>query len=422
MTESAVTFAVDAGRVEQVPDRVPSPPVASFDGVALGIHPAGAGMVVFATEKSTDSATQLLHSGAEIEVRAGSRAVVVRGLSACASYEAVRNRGVEEAQVGLDMLCASGVAVLVLDDIDSEHFAWWADSAGTVGRISSQVRLRIRGGLPTILLNGVPPPVPQPVWHESERYFRHAQATSDLFDAFRNLYLALESILSTLKPQQTEGEGAWFRRALVTAHGALTGGLAPFCADPSSSDPSRELYDELYLQIRNMVFHAKRGRPVLLPFDAPGRLSVQQVVERIAKLYLALLEHVSGVRFRTAFMFRGAFRAGYDAYPINRIYFSASEDPVDPNATLVPVDSIGVDARRAREYDEPWTVAFSASTTPADLAALPWVVKVVAAIGEEPAFAEDLEGRLDPSGLDRLEVVIAVRGENSRMVRTRYVS
>lgn len=48
------------------------------------------------------------------------------------------------------------------------------------------------------------------------RHFRLSQTTSDLFDAFRNLYLALESLLSTIAPMRlhpdgrpAEGEGVW---------------------------------------------------------------------------------------------------------------------------------------------------------------------------------------------------------------------
>jgi hypothetical protein len=45
-----------------------------------------------------------------------------------------------------------------------------------------------------------PPPRPPATWHESMRYFRLAQVTDDLFDAYRNLYLALVSLLTKLAP------------------------------------------------------------------------------------------------------------------------------------------------------------------------------------------------------------------------------
>jgi len=48
------------------------------------------------------------------------------------------------------------------------------------------------------------------------RFFRVSQTTDNRFDAFRNLYLALESILSKIAPVKSrangrsdEGEGEW---------------------------------------------------------------------------------------------------------------------------------------------------------------------------------------------------------------------
>ena len=139
-------------------------------------------------------------------------------------------------------------------------------------------------------------------------------------------------------------------------------------------------------------------------------------------MYLALLEQVVGVRFRTAGIFQAEFRRAYETAPINRICFSASEEPLDAKAETVDADAIGTAARRAPEHDEPWTVAFCASITPGELARIPWVRKVTAAADDQPYIAEDLEGRLDLSGLDRVEVVMAIRGENSRTVRMRYIS
>ena len=67
-------------------------------------------------------------------------------------------------------------------------------------------------------------------WHESMRYFRISQITTDMFDAFRNLYLALESLLSHIAPvrlrpngRPDEGEGQWAKRALQAASVLLQG-------------------------------------------------------------------------------------------------------------------------------------------------------------------------------------------------------
>ena len=46
-----------------------------------------------------------------------------------------------------------------------------------------------------------------PPWHSSMRYFRMAEVTDDLFDSFRNTYLALESLLSEIEAMQQRSNG-----------------------------------------------------------------------------------------------------------------------------------------------------------------------------------------------------------------------
>jgi hypothetical protein len=112
-----------------------------------------------------------------------------------------------------------------------------------------------------------PQPEPNPlVWHESFRYFRLSQITDDLFDAYRNAYLALESVLSSIAPQPTnpagkvtEREGDWFKRALIEADK-----IVPLASVVPSgiADPVQRLFDELYVNMRSAMSHAKSGRRV----------------------------------------------------------------------------------------------------------------------------------------------------------------
>jgi hypothetical protein len=58
-----------------------------------------------------------------------------------------------------------------------------------------------------------------------------SEITDDLFDAFRNVYLALESLLNRLQPKTPgEREGPWLRRALTLVH--ETAGLETYLAAP----------------------------------------------------------------------------------------------------------------------------------------------------------------------------------------------
>src|SRR5262249_37339044 len=147
----------------------------------------------------------------------------------------------------------------------------------------------------------------------------------DTFDAFRNLYLALESLLDTVRPVQTkpngrrESEGEWLSRwtrvfgaravrltvlqavplsamlqepmaayleaALATV--AATLDLRPF-ALPGAGAPQSRIFTEIYKGCRNPVFHAKSSGNPLLPGEYSDRAAVASSVRRITGFYIAL--------------------------------------------------------------------------------------------------------------------------------------
>jgi hypothetical protein len=147
----------------------------------------------FVLNRPTTGAKVPLPSGWGVELVAGSRRIVARGPSG-GGYRDVRDEGVAAAQQALDVLAIRGGSAETIVDVDSEHLTWWTEPGGTVLRVvfvsDMNVTVSASGG-------GQPPTVK---WHASFRYFRLSQTTTDLFDAYRNLYLALESILSTVVP------------------------------------------------------------------------------------------------------------------------------------------------------------------------------------------------------------------------------
>jgi hypothetical protein len=186
----------------------------------------------------------------------------------------------------------------------------------------------------------VPAPATEPLaWHESFRYFRLSQTTDDLFDAYRNAYLALESILSSIAPQQmnaagkvTEREGDWFKRALIEADK-----VAPLISVvPSGTrDPMQYLFDELYVSMRSAMSHAKSGRPVLLPQDESERRAIVDSLKRLVGLFLKLADARLGLRRGGGAMFAGAFRMMFGpALDQMTMYVSDDESPFDASDSV----------------------------------------------------------------------------------------
>jgi len=218
-----------------------------------------------------------------VEVAAGFPSVIARG-GTDTSYEDAFQASLLNAQRGLDLMSVDGANNLVVKGIDEDHLIWWLDGGELIIRAVSLAPINMdvppvsvvvsdEHGKPIIQL-----PPPPPIWHESFRYFRLSQTSDDLFDAYRNAYLALESVLSGIAPQTlnsqgkiAEGEAAWFRRALAAADSLVP----PVSFVPAgTSNPAQYFFDELFVDMRSAMSHAKSGRAILLPQSEAERRSV----------------------------------------------------------------------------------------------------------------------------------------------------
>lgn len=246
----------------------------------------------------------------EVEVSKGNQFVLARG-GAETNYEDAVRIALLSAQRGLDGLSITGGTHLVIKSFESEHLVWWREASDTVIRLTMLADIGIEftasGEVRDAAGNIVPPPIPRRVtpWNESFRYFRLSQTTDDLFDAYRNAYLALESVLSQIYPHIKGGEGVWFKEALgVALPRAPTIDFIP----QGTSDPVDYLYNELYKNMRSAMSHAKSGRTVLLPQDEGQRTAVTESLQRLVTLYLALADDTFGIKLRPAVFYPHFFQ------------------------------------------------------------------------------------------------------------------
>lgn len=275
--------------------------MADFEGIQLiGKNPVG-GCILMLGASSDVSGIVSLPEDIEVEIRRGVPAVIVRGVVA-SDYESVMLAAPELANRALDIFAMTGTARLALADVWSSHVAWWSAPEATVIRVwcsatlilTSEIKGVVRGPDGAVHSQDVDT---TPSWHESMRYCRMSEITDDLFDAFRNVYLALESLLNELEPRKAgQGEGKWLKRALVRAGEIVDlGAYLPYPAD----EPVQNMYDELWTEVRNKVFHAKSMLTSFLPQDPTSRAKVADAKNRYICLYLDLAHKTFGIRFPT---------------------------------------------------------------------------------------------------------------------------
>jgi hypothetical protein len=196
--------------------------VSTFDDRELVTSSLTAGLSLTLTGKAPESFVLGVGSE-EVDIKDGSDALVVR-MESASSYEDALNRGVDIAQRGLDLLAVSRAISLAVERTHTKHVAWWTSNGNLTVRCVIFFGLTFDARPATVMVRDasgrvVPPRAVPLVWHPSLRFFRLSQITGDLIDAYRNMFLALESILSDLRPQRpNEGEGIWLRAAFNDAH------------------------------------------------------------------------------------------------------------------------------------------------------------------------------------------------------------
>jgi hypothetical protein len=231
-----------------------------------GARSSGAAFTL--TAAAPKSASIAVGSRWRVSVRKGSDSLVVRG-GRSRSCEVAWENSMDAAHRGLDLLSLTGVVNLSMLNPEEDYAVWWLDGSDLVMRLFTvetfgyemSIKPQVRDASGRLVRQ----PKKRPVWHESYRFFRLAQVTDDILDAYRNLYLALECLLDEACPHKyREPEDAWLRRALQPIHQARNlGRFAP----EGATDPVAAIVSDLYSATRTTVFHAKSGRPYVLPGD-----------------------------------------------------------------------------------------------------------------------------------------------------------
>lgn len=218
----------------------------------------------------------------EIELKAGQASIVARSPDEL-GRSALLGHGLEQVQRSLDLISFEqhhhnllkepGDRHVLLfrrdDQLVLQHF----DVSNLDMKLTAQLTVKDKDG------NIISPDLPPPIWTPGLRFYRMSQASKDLYEAYRDLFLGFESLLSAVCPQQpAERERKWLLRAMKTVETKVN--LKQF-VPANCTDPSAYIVGTQYDHIRCRLFHAK-------PLDANVPLNIPDP-EEVAFAYEQLL-------------------------------------------------------------------------------------------------------------------------------------
>jgi hypothetical protein len=255
------------------------------------------------------------------------------------AYDSLVTSGLEQIQRCQDIIAVKKLGVLLLDHPESDHVGLFQRdeesilrhfSVSTLGIATSvSVEVRDKDG------NIKPPaPIPEPIWTWAFRYYRLSQASQDIFEAYRNLFLSLEALLNNIRPKlRSESEKRWLKNALSeVATKVQLGKHTP----PIIADPIDYFMRTQYEDIRCRLFHAKYP-DALLPHEELNPTDVLVAYESLLRLWRDIAETYFRVPHAGGVVTYQGFRYWMDklfSHPLS-LYFTEDNSPPQREDTQV---------------------------------------------------------------------------------------
>lgn len=170
----------------------------------------------------------------------------------------------------LDMLSITGRADIATREAEDEHLVWWTASGKLTFALVSTATFSVRIGPVSLTVrnaqgNVVPPTPVIPKHNLGFRFYRLSQVSDDLYDAYRNMYLAFEHLLSSQYPKTQGREIDWLRQSLASSLDDLgLSGIVP----SNIADPIDHIISVIYENARLPLFHAKDGKAYFAPVQS----------------------------------------------------------------------------------------------------------------------------------------------------------
>ncbi|HEY4079666.1 MAG TPA: hypothetical protein VGM81_03145 [Burkholderiaceae bacterium] len=332
-------------------------------------------------------------------------------------------------QEALDLHSMLGRADLSVKNTKDEYIAWWRNGTKNTLSFTSTTTFSARVGTPQLVVrdaNGdiIPSPVVTPQHHLAFRFFRQAQVSDDLYDSFRSMYLAFESLLSSRHPKGNEQEIQWLHRALNASLVDLQ--LQAICP-AGTVDCVPYLLARIYKNARLPLFHAKGGRTYFAPGgNEADRVIVQSGLSVLAEIVIRMAAAWHSTRRRGGWVNLKLFTAGFRDQAVGcQVVFS--DEPTDAEnlkneerTTLMAARGVSTPGSVSEFFDGAPRTNVTASFDVAHLGGRKGLHAIYVVKDAVPLIGFTPDTVIGVDGLDHIVARVFVQGRNSNQPKTLF--
>ncbi len=266
----------------------------------------------------------------ELEVKSGNHSIVARSHLKL-SVDVLLSKGFELCQQALDILSVERKGNMQIKKPGEEHIVLFMDHDKVILRESSfnDLFMGVEASITKVDRDGniiLDPPSPEINWIPAFRFYRFSQASNDLFEAYRNLYLGLEAILNQICPKgKRERERQWLERALNLISDKIR--LPEIMKD--TSDPVESFITNQYVNVRCKLFHAK-GNKAIIPHQDLNPVLISKAYAKLIAIWREIATVYYSIPGGGGAITNIGFKSMMDAAFKNEFSFIATNDKTPP--------------------------------------------------------------------------------------------
>jgi hypothetical protein len=264
------------------------------------------------------------------------------------------------------------------------------------------------------------PPESKIEWITAFRYYRLSQSCDDLYEAYRNLFLSLESLLNTIcVKHKNEGEKQWLMRSLTEV---MKKSSFASLIQSRVSDPVSCILTSQYENIRCKIFHAKDAS--ILPHESLNPTDVSEGYELILRLWKHIAKEYFNIPHNDGAVTNYGFKKMLDTTFQNGFTYYLTSDSSVPNKDdkVISPANCPVFACEENTYMseiKPGRILLTGAASKNTIEKVGIIKRICSAFGSNLMTVEYIEDGIKPIGIDRFEnneIARLVNRSNSKMI------